>query len=112
MSSMLLSYRSYLHKSQILGTKDMVVRMMRVKKLDLVCSIALLASGILFMANGVVDLYWTYLCMPAGSTRYGPPVGILLIPGTVLTVLGVLLSCVSINIAPKRIERIFNRRWR
>lgn len=86
--------------------------MMRVKKLDLVCSIVLLASGILFIAAGVVDLHFTYFVIAAGSTRHGPPVGILLIPGTVLTVPGVLLFCVSINIAPKRIERFLNLRWR
>ena len=85
----------------------MLVRMMRLKKLDLVCSIALLAPGILFIAGGVVDIHFTYTHYIA--TRYGPPVGILLVPGTVFTVLGLLLFCVSINIAPKRIERIF--RW-
>jgi len=80
---------------------------MRFSKLNLACSILLLAPGIFFIAIGVLELQYTYRTYIA--TRFGPPPGIPLVPGTVLTVPGLLLFCVSINIAPKRIERIFNR---
>ena len=85
----------------------MLVRMMGFSKLNLACSILLLVPGIYLIAAGVLELELAsrqYI-----ATRFGPPPGMLLVPGIVLTSPGLMLFCVSINIAPKRIDRIFNR---
>jgi len=94
------------------GTEDMLVRMIRLGKLNLVCSIALLAPGIFFIAIGLLHYHWTVSYIADGWGYHGPIPGMLAVPGTIMTVPGLMLFCVSINIAPKRIERILNLRWR